>query len=193
MYNGPQIRPSWRSNYASWWREIIWCRIMLLQPSADVKTHWQSWHLLLWQVWGFTFMSCMRYKVTTTSKAHDALGLSVNFCWDSSLCQNTRVMFNSGLLVAYAHTSRLKKKKRGRMYPCRRRRSCYSIFISFNPKTEFGQKCLNPAPFNDLSAYSLYGGCGVRMQDTDTFSLLCTHETATNFKTTNNFEVVYSH
>ena len=50
-----------------------------------------------------------------------------------------------------------------------------TLFISFNPKTEFGQKCLNPAPFNDLSAYSFRGGCGVRMEDTDTSSLRALH------------------
>lgn len=51
-----------------------------------------------------------------------------------------------------------------------------TLFISFNPKTEFGQKCLNPASFNDVSAYSLHAGRRVRMEDTDA-ALLCKHET----------------
>lgn len=67
-------------------------------------------------------------------------------------------MFSSGLLAVRAHTHGLKKdislQKKEAVFP--------TLFIHFNPNTEFGQKSLNPAPFNDLSAYSFLGGCGVR-------------------------------
>lgn len=80
-------------------------------------------------------------------------------------------MFNSGLLVTHAHACRVEKEKKSCILAEEKEAVTLTLFVSFNPMTEFGQKCLNPAPFNDLSAYSLYGGCGVRMQDTDTSSL----------------------
>lgn len=84
-----------------------------------------------------------------------------------------KLMFNGGLLVESIHThAECGKRSVEAALPL-------TLFISFNPKTEFGQKCLNPALFNDLSANSLYS-CGVGMQDTDISSLLYIYETATN-------------